>query len=183
MSNADVLKRSKKVFATIKQQHIMPLLWEMAHTLLEDALSMRSGWGGFTGNLPTSYAAAVWDFSGNLFGDIIFAEDVDGHYSIASVRREKVGEGKTVHLENPWEGDERTVTGDVPIKFPWGADLAEWFLTNYHPHYKPCIVICTGAEYSKIVEDEYGNVLSASADPAFVKRIGDKIFAVKEHHL
>lgn len=181
MSNADVLKASRKTFEAIKHNQIMPRLYALAKTLLEDALSMRSGWGGFTGNLPTSYAAAVWDFKGRMYGDIIFAEDVDGYYSFTSVKRQKVQEGAKVHLDNPWEGEPRTVTGDVPIKEPWGVDLSYQFLTGYQPSRYPCICICTGAEYSKLVEDEYGNVLSASANPTYVKRVGDNIFLTTEH--
>lgn len=182
MSNADVLKASLTAFRSFKQQNIMPRLWKMAHDLLEDALSMRSGWAGFTGNLPTSYAAAVWDFDGNLYGNgIIFAEDVDGYYNKSTIIRPKIKLDEIVHLEQPWEGDERTRRGAVHIKEQWGPDLSYWFLTNLTPKHRPCICICTGAEYSKLVEDEFGNVLRASAEPSYVKRVGDKIFAVKEY--
>ena len=178
MSNASVLKKSIKTFETIKRQQVMPLLVKMAYTLLEDALSMRSGWSGFTGNLPTSYAAAVWDFDGKRFGDIIFGEDVDGYYNISTIIREKVPYLDTVYLENPWEGRHRAITGAVPIHFRWGPDLAHWFLTNYRPMIFPCVCICTGAEYSQYLEDVRGaNVLSDTADRSFVTKVGDMIFA------
>lgn len=180
MSNASVLKASIRRFDTLKRKQIMPLMEKMARTLLEDALTMRYGWAGFTGNLPTSYAAAIWDFDGKPYGDIIYAEDIDGYYSISTIIRRKIDMWQSVHLDDPWEGHPRTVTGAAPIKFQWGPQMSEWFLTGYKPKQYPCICICTGAEYSKIVEERYGNVLEESAEEWYVKRIGDMIFASKE---
>ena len=177
MSNASVLKKSIKEFERIKRAQIMPTLTKLAYTLLEDALSMRSGWAGFTGNLPTSYAAAVWDFDGKLFGDIIFAEDVDGYYNMSTIIRRKIEYGEVLHLSRPWEGDERTHEGKAKIVMKWGPDLADWFLRNFTPTFYPSICICTGAEYSKIVEDSYGPVLETAAKDSFVRKVGDMVFA------
>lgn len=177
MSNASVLKASVRKFEQIKRQQVMPLLAGMARTLLEDALSMRQGWAGFTGNLPTSYAAAVWDFDGKPFGDIIFAQDVDGHYSMSRIVRGKVEMGQSVHLDNPFEGQPRTTTGAVPVMFQWGPDMAHWFMLNFRPTFYPCICICTGAEYSQYLEAKGYNVLSDTADRSFVTKVGDMIFA------
>lgn len=176
-TNEDVLKASVKKFEELKRNQIMPLMEQIARTLLEDALELRSGWLGFTGNLPTSYAAAIWDFDKRPYKDIIFAQDVDGGYDMSTIVRNKIWKGQRVHLDDPWEGPPRTRQGKVPIKFQWGPDLAAWFLRDFTPSTYPCICICTGAEYSQYLELRAGaNVLSETASQTFVKRVGDIVF-------
>lgn len=149
--NSQVLKASIHAFNKLKANHIMAGVRGAAVKMLEDALEMRRGWLGFTGNLPTSYSAGVYDFNGNL--EIVYAEDVNSEYSLSSVRRPKVGRGESAVLDVPWEGTPRSVRGEADLKTRYGVELVHMFLNGYKPKKLPCIVMCTGAEYSKYLQD------------------------------
>lgn len=150
-NNSQVLKASVHAFNKLKAVHIMAGVRNAAVKMIEDALEMRTGWLGFTGNLPTSYSAGIWDFDGNL--EIIFAEDVNSEYSLSEVRRQKVGKGERAVLDAPWEGEPRAVKGEADLKTRYGVELVQMFLNNYKPKKYPCIVMCTGAEYSKYLQE------------------------------
>lgn len=178
--NARVLDGSLKNFERIKRQQIMAAMDQIAYQLLYDALELRSGWLGFTGNLPTSYAVGIWDFDRKL--TILYAGDVNAGYDPSTIIRHKVERGETVHLQNPWEGKERSVTGRADIKFGYGIEMTEDFLLGFKPQSYPALCVCTGAEYSQYLEKaRHGNVLSKSAQAPFVKRVGDMIFAGSQY--
>lgn len=86
--NARVLDGSLKNFERIKRQQIMAAMDQIAYQLLYDALELRSGWLGFTGNLPTSYAVGIWDFDRKL--TILYAGDVNAGYDPSTIVRHKL---------------------------------------------------------------------------------------------
>lgn len=175
-TNEHVLQGSLKNFERIKRQQIMDAMNNIAYQLLYDALELRRGWLGFTGNLPTSYAVGIWDFDKKL--TILYAGDVNAGYDPSTIIRHKVGRGETAQLDRPWEGKYRSVTGRVDIKNGYGIYMTEDFLLGYRPQHYPALCVCTGAEYSLYLEKvRHGNVLSQSAQPSFVRRVGDMIFA------
>lgn len=101
---------------------------------------------GFTGNTQTSYTAGVYMY-GRLQG-IVYQTS-----STQPTRRMKIPKGKTVFLNNPYEGHPRAVTGMVDIYENHGLVTSVKFLEGYKIGRKGLgIVITTGTEYSEYIE-------------------------------
>ena len=175
--NGPTLAKSRKLLQDIvrkdlsKGGSLYKVLEETGLKLLEEAASLRSGWLGFTGNLPTSYAMGIWGYGGDG-PDVYFIGDIDEHYARPTIRQ-KLQNGERAYLKVPWEGRKRYRVGKVDIHIPEGKQFSYWFLTEqYKPDYYPCIVICTGAEYSVYLQNQKNKeVLNKAGDKILVERV------------
>lgn len=178
-TNSHVLQGSLKNFEMAQRKQLSSILGKAAAWFLQDAYSMRSGWLGFTGNLPTSYAAAVYDGEKRLI-QLMFIGDIVSAWSRPTVSP-KVPTGHTWRLTEPYEGGERIavwsdqqqqhIKNPSPVYFPDGRKFSEWFLKSFTPERPWSVVVCTGAEYSIWLEQdrETGGVLTDSSKN--VKRV------------
>lgn len=174
-----MLQGSLKNFEMAQRKQLSIILGKAAVWFLQDAYNLRSGWLGFTGNLPRSYAAAVYDGDKRLI-QLAFAGDIISAWDKPAVSQ-KVPYGHTWRLEEPYEGGERIavwsdrlqrhIKNPNPVHMPDGRKFSEWFLKSFTPELPWSVVVCTGAEYSVWLEEDRdsGGVLSDSSKN--VKRV------------
>lgn len=145
MSNKDVLDKGFAKAKTLIEDTIISSLRTSCMDLLEEVARHRD-FEGFTGQTQTSYMGGLY-IDGKLLA--IFNQK----NWLQRPRRSKVPLNKFVYLENPYEGDARTVRGAVDIEDPSGASLSFHILNTYKPPKEGmAIVITTGTEYSEILE-------------------------------
>lgn len=118
-------------------------------------------WLGFTGNTQTSYGYG-------LYKDGKLIEMYIAGWNAPQIIRGKIKLGKTVFLREPYEGEERSVHGEVDVNDMTGAETSEMLIRSYKPETQKGweIMVTTGTEYSELIEDKYGNVLKMTYDAA-----------------
>lgn len=154
MDNKSVLRNGFAKAEKMIEQHLYRQLRLRCDDIFV-SIERNKGFTGFTGNTQTSYTAGVY-IGGKL---------VNIRYQDKWLRpplRKKIPKGQRVHLEEPYEGDARTVRGEVSTK-GFGRDTAVEFLRSYTPRTRGIsIVVTTGTEYSEYLEDNGLNVLTAT---------------------
>lgn len=150
-------------FRKAREEYILKSLEDAAEGLLA-AVAQHREFQGFTGNTQTSYACGI--YVGGTCKKIILQENWN-----EPPRRVKVPEGKSVYLDNPYEGEARFVRGKmgIPNDGGFGQNTSVRFLAEY----KDCpkdgygLVITTGTEYSEYLENvRHLDVLTGTADDA-----------------
>lgn len=103
----------------------------------------------FTGNTVASYTAAVVD-RGKVAA---FFQD-EG----APVVHELIDKGETVHLDNPVEGEPRSVTGSEPMDYDFAQTAAEQeAIESAHSLREAGIVLTPGVGYARGMVDIWAN--------------------------
>lgn len=152
-SNNQVFKDAYNIALSKIEKFVIRRLADFGVELLEHAKEGKRGWNSFTGNTITSLAFGLYD-SGNLT-DIVFVS------GLRPPVHAKIQNGETVYLEDPYEGEERAVTGKVEIYDDWGEETSVRTLQTLTPKGGTGIVITTGTEYSVFLEKKKDfNVLS-----------------------
>lgn len=150
--NKETFRNALKVALEKANRYLVGRLAEFGEELLADA-QFRKKYTSFTGNTLTSLAFGVYE-EGSLT-DIIFISGVK-----APVHA-KIRNGETVYLDDPYEGEPRTVKGEVDVQDAWGDETSISTLNALRPKRGNGIIITTGTEYSEFLEFKRGlNVLS-----------------------
>lgn len=145
MSNESVLDKGLKKGLQMIEDTIISSLRESCQALLREVMAHRN-FLGFTGQTQTSYMAGLY-VNGRL--KVLFNE----RNWLQPPRRAKVPLDKCVWLDNPYEGEERSVWGREDIVDPSGTSLSTKILQEYKaPDKGWAIVVTTGTEYSLLLE-------------------------------
>lgn len=145
MSNKQVLDKGFAKGLSMIEKVILDSLRESCMELLKQVARNRD-FSGFTGQTQTSYMGGLY-LNGKLLA--LFNQ----RNWLERPRRSKIPLGKTVHLDNPYEGAPRSKTGEVDIDDPSGTSLSTSILKEYKaPKKGMAIVITTGTEYSELLE-------------------------------
>jgi hypothetical protein len=107
MSNDEVIRDG---LLQAKREVESYLLTKMQGTPMRfpDMALVNKPYAGFTGNAQTSYAVALYE------NGVMLMRHSTGDNTRKPIRL-KIGYGKRVHLKNPFEGAERTVTGKTQL--------------------------------------------------------------------
>lgn len=146
--------------------HLYNQCIKLCGSLVIDAIS-KSGFKSFTGNTITSFACGIY-VDGELNYMIASGEDMD-----APVHA-KVQKGELVYLDNPYEGQPRSVRGKVDIIYDMtGMETSFRILQGLSPSVKGLsVIMTTGTEYSTYLENVYKlNVLSETAEKGNIKSL------------
>lgn len=153
MSNDNVrtisagLERAKKeIFAQLAENAL-----RVGRRLTNEAFGDKD-YAGFTGNAQTSYTAQVFS------GEALLAEYSTGDDERPPISP-KIPEGETMYLEDPYEGNARSITGQVEIENEW----AEGTITRIRK--EPIKVrqgvtlrMAVGVEYNDYIGDPIGDM-------------------------
>lgn len=118
---------------------------DIAYSVFEEKSYM-----GFTGNAQTSYTSQVW-VDGEPFSD----------YCTGDIQRdaihEKVEFGEALFLEDPYEGDPRTITGEVEIEHPYSSQTINAIRAQRKKVGKGVAMrMSVGVEYNNFIGDPIG---------------------------
>jgi hypothetical protein len=103
----------------------------------------------FTGNTVASYTAAVVDKQ----KVVAFVQD-EG----APVVHELIDKGETLHLDDPVEGEPRTVTGSGPMDYDFAQTAAEQYAIEQAKRlHEAGIVLTPGVGYARGLVDIWAN--------------------------
>lgn len=146
MAKLEGYKEARKRFDKLAKEHVLDILTRTCFSLINDALESK-GYMGFTGNTQTSYTCGIY-----LGGKLTYLLSA-GNKLKAPVSK-KVRKGKWKHLHTPYEGDSRSVHGEVETDNKYGQQTAVDFLKRYKdvPKKGFAIVMTTGTEYSVYLE-------------------------------
>jgi hypothetical protein len=114
MSNDEVIRDG---LLQAKREVESYLLTKMQGTPMRfpDMALVNKPYAGFTGNAQTSYAVALYE------NGVMLMRHSTGDNTRKPIRL-KIGYGKRVHLKNPFEGAERTVTGKTQLYTKTGEE-------------------------------------------------------------
>lgn len=153
VNNKETIKNAFFIAKEKMHHYALRRLAEFGEELLADARDRKAGWQSFTGNTITSLAFGLYE--NNRLTDVIFVSGVR-----PPVHR-KIEEGDNLYLEEPYEGEDRAVKGEVLIYDDWGDETSIRTLEMVRPKGGNGIVITTGTEYSTFLEKRKdANVLS-----------------------
>ena len=137
MAKFDGFGEIRRNFEKIKVRHVAGMLTTTCTELIRDAVASK-GYRGFTGNTQTSYSCGIY-INGKL------------QYIVSAGDRMR---GKRMFLALPYEGERRSVIGEVTTDNLYGQQTAEKFLKSFKgtPKKGFAIVMTTGTEYSVYLE-------------------------------
>lgn len=105
---------------------------------------------GFTGNSQTSYSSQVW------IDGVPFAEYSTGDFQRDAIH-EKVEFGEALFLEEPYEGDPRTVSGSVDIEHSYSRQTLDAIRMQRQKVGKGVAMrMSVGVEYNNFIGDPIG---------------------------
>lgn len=152
-SNEQTFREAYNIALIKIEKFFMRRLADFGKILLNDARDGKKGWNSFTGNTITSLAFGLYEH--NSLTDIVFVSGVKPPVHA------KIRNGETVYLEDPYEGEARSVTGKVDIYNDWGNETSVRTLQELRPKGDSGIIVTTGTEYSEFLEKKGDfNVLS-----------------------
>lgn len=146
MAKFDGFGEIRRNFEKIKVRHVAGMLTTTCTELIRDAVASK-GYRGFTGNTQTSYSCGIY-INGKLQYIVSAGDRMRGPVA------KKVKKGKRMFLALPYEGERRSVIGEVTIDNLYGQQTAEKFLKSFKgtPKKGFAIVMTTGTEYSVYLE-------------------------------
>jgi len=157
MSNDAVFKAAKRRIWDLVWPNLYEALVSLAHELIQSAEFVK-GYKNLTGNTLTSYAVGIYK-DGALI-------EIIQNSNLRPPVRVKLTRGEVWEDFRDYDGNFRKkFVGKVETDRGWGDDTSIQFLTSYDPPFrgsKTGIVMCTGTEYSKFLEMDGINVLTAT---------------------
>lgn len=153
MNNKESLLKGMQKAKDLCYTKLLEKFEEWGNLLINDAV-INGEYMHFTGNTVTSIAFGL--YYGGMLDTITF---VDG---LKAPVRMKVKYNEPVELEFDYNGREgRAVVGEVNLVTEYGSELSVQTLQRIKPEGEVGIVVCTGTEYSVLLEDDKElNVLS-----------------------
>lgn len=152
-SNEQIFKEAYAIAIAKVERFAFRRLAEFGEVLLKHARDGKKGWNSFTGNTITSLAFGVYN-NGSLT-DVVFVSGVKPPVHA------KIQNGETLYLDDPYEGEPRSVKGRVEVYDEWGTETSVKTLKSLTPKNGNGIVVTTGTEYSEFLEKKADcNVLS-----------------------
>lgn len=118
--NIKVFEQGMKKAKALIEQMLSQRSYAIMGEVVEAAGSERQ-WVGFTGNAQTSYGSSLQSKTKMMQ---YRSDELN-----APVIRDKVSNGETVHLDDPYEGEPRSVTGSVDIRFENSSEALDYVLT------------------------------------------------------
>lgn len=146
MAKLEGFKEIRSRFNKLTKEHVLNILTDTCFDLINNALDSKE-YTGFTGNTQTSYTCGIY-----LNGKLTYILSA-GNKPKKPVSK-KVKKGNRKFLYNPYEGDSRSVYGEVDTNNLYGQPTAINFLKSYKDAPKKgfAIVMTTGTEYSVYLE-------------------------------
>lgn len=153
--NAQTIERGLNQARQLIKTRLANRLYTIGRKITENEVSHKE-YLGFTGNAQTSYMSQVW-VDGQLA-----SEYNTGDYQPSPIR-EKVEHNKVVHLENPYEGEARSVMGKAEIQHPWATQTLD-AIDRDKPDVENGLAIrfAVGVEYQDYIGNPIGAMLKSA---------------------
>lgn len=153
--NAQTIEKGLNQARQLIMQRLASRLYTISRSITESEIGAKE-YSGFTGNAQTSYTSQVW-----VNGEKV-SEYCTGDYQPDAIH-EKVGEGKYLKLEIPYEGDSRKVKGKVPIDHAWAIDSLN-AIDREKPDVKKGIAVrfAIGVEYGEYIGNPLNGMMQSA---------------------